>query len=170
MNFISPVVLNMAKVEEHIKLSQEGYDKLKAELVQLRSEGRAQIAAKLEEARAFGDLSENAEYHAAKEEQEKIEGRILQLEAQLAKAVVIDTQEIDISKVSLGTTVTFEEKKQSYTYQIVATEEADIKATPPKISKDSPVGSALLGNAVKNTVAVRTPRGIRKLKITKIEK
>lgn len=158
----------MAKVEEHIKLSQEGYDKLKAELVELRSEGRAQIAAKLEEARGFGDLSENAEYHAAKEEQEKIEGRILQLETQLAKAVVIDEKNIDTSVVSLGTTVTFEEKKKCYTYQIVATEEADIKAN--KISKDSPVGFALLGNAVKSTVTVRTPRGIRKLKITKIEK
>ena len=160
----------MAKVEEHIRLSQEGYDKLKAELVQLRSEGRAQIAAKLEEARGFGDLSENAEYHAAKEEQEKIEGRILQLETQLAKAIVIDEKNIDTSVVSLGTTVTFEEKKKSYTYQIVATEEADIQAQPPKISKDSPVGLALLGNAVKAAVTVRTPKGIRKLKITKIEK
>lgn len=160
----------MAKTEEHIRLSQEGFDKLKAELVQLRSEGRAEIAAKLEEARGFGDLSENAEYHAAKEEQEKLEGRILKLESQLAKAIVIDEQDIDTSVVSLGTTVTFEEKKKEFTYQIVATEEADIKANPPKISKDTPVGMALLGNAVKSTVSVRTPRGVRKLKIVKIEK
>ena len=160
----------MAKTEQQIKLSQEGFDKLKAELVQLRSEGRAEIAAKLEEARAFGDLSENAEYHAAKEEQEKLEGRILKLEAQLAKAVVIDEEDIDTSVVSLGTTVTFEEKKKEFTYQIVSTEEADIKANPPKISKDTPVGNALLGNAVKATVTVRTPKGIRKLKIIKIAK
>lgn len=161
----------MAKNEDHIRLSQEGYDKLKAELVQLRSEGRAEIAAKLEEARGFGDLSENAEYHAAKEEQEKLEGRILKLESQLAKAIVIDSKEIDTSIVSLGTKVTLEEKgKTPVVYQLVSTEEADIKAEPPKISKDSPVGQAILNVELKKTVIVRTPRGIRKLKIAKIEK
>jgi len=161
----------MAKNEEHIRLSQEGYDKLKAELVQLRSEGRAEIAAKLEEARGFGDLSENAEYHAAKEEQEKLEGRILKLESQLSKAIVIDSKDIDTSIVSLGTRVTLEEKgKDPVVYQIVSTEEADIKANPPKISKDSPVGQAILNAEVRQTITVRTPRGIRKLKIAKIEK
>jgi len=160
----------MAKNEEHIQLSQEGYDKLKAELVELRSEGRAQIAAKLEEARGFGDLSENAEYHAAKEEQEKLEGRILKLESQLAKAIVIDSKEIDTSIVSLGTRVTLKEKDKTFIYQLVSTEEADIKADPPKISKDSPVGQAIFNAEVHQTVTVRTPRGIRRLKIAKIEK
>ena len=142
---------------------------MREELNRRRAEHPA-ILEEVKRTRAFGDLSENAEYHAAKEEQEKIEGRILQLETQLAKAIVIDEKNIDTSVVSLGTTVTFEEKKKSYTYQIVATEEADIQAEPPKISKDSPVGLALLGNAVKAAVTVRTPKGIRKLKITKIEK
>ena len=73
-----------------IKMTREGYDRLKDELANLRGDGRKIVAEKLEEARAFGDLSENAEYHAAKEEQEKLENRILELEAQLAKAVVVE--------------------------------------------------------------------------------
>ena len=120
----------MAKAaDDKVIMTRDGYEKLKAELVSLRGDGRAEIAAKLEEARAFGDLSENAEYHAAKEEQEKLENRVLQLEYQLSKAQIVETEDIDTSVVSLGTTVTFEDLdlKKSFVYTLVGTEEADIK-------------------------------------------
>jgi len=98
-----------AKTVDDKLMTREGYDKLKAELIALRGDGRAEIAAKLEEARGFGDLSENAEYHAAKEEQEKLENRVLWLEYQLSKAQVVETEDIDTNHVNLGTTVTIKD-------------------------------------------------------------
>ncbi|MDY2985071.1 MAG: transcription elongation factor GreA [Synergistes jonesii] len=160
----------MAKsMDDKVVMTREGYEKLKSELVSLRTDGRSEIAAKLEEARAFGDLSENAEYHTAKEEQEKIENRILQLEYQLSKAKIVETEDIDTSIVSLGTTVTIEDldKKQTLVYTLVGTEEADIKES--KISAASPVGKALMGKHVEEETMARTPRGIRHLKVVKIQ-
>lgn len=156
-------------VEDKVIMTREGYDKLKAELVSLRGDGRAEIAAKLEEARGFGDLSENAEYHAAKEEQEKLENRVLQLEYQLSKAQVVDTDKIDTSTASLGTTVTIKDldTKKNYIYTLVGTEEADIKEN--RISAASPVGMALMGKKAGDEVIARTPRGIRHLKLVKIQ-
>ena len=156
-------------------MTREGYEKLKAELVSLRSDGRSEVAAKLEEARAFGDLSENAEYHAAKEEQEKLENRILQLEYQLSKAQIVEAHDIDTSVVSLGTTVTLEDLdlKKTFVYTLVGTEEADIKEN--RISAASPVGKAVMGNKAvmgkraDEEVMVRTPRGVRHLRVTKIQ-
>lgn len=155
--------------DDKVVMTREGYEKLKSELVSLRTDGRSEIAAKLEEARAFGDLSENAEYHAAKEEQEKIENRILQLEYQLSQAKIVETEDIDTSVVSLGTTVTIEDldKKQTFTYTLVGTEEADIKES--KISAASPVGKALMGKHADEETIARTPRGIRHLKVKKIQ-
>ena len=160
----------MAKAtDDKVIMTRDGYEKLKAELVSLRGDGRAEIAAKLEEARAFGDLSENAEYHAAKEEQEKLENRVLQLEYQLSKAQIVETEDIDTSVVSLGTTVTFEDLdlKKSFVYTLVGTEEADIKDN--RISAASPVGKAVMGKHADDEVMVRTPRGIRHLKVVKIQ-
>ena len=160
----------MAKAaDDKVIMTRDGYEKLKAELVSLRGDGRAEIAAKLEEARAFGDLSENAEYHAAKEEQEKLENRVLQLEYQLSKAQIVETEDIDTSVVSLGTTVTFEDLdlKKSFVYTLVGTEEADIKDN--RISAASPVGKAVMGKHAADEVMVRTPRGIRHLKVVKIQ-
>ena len=156
-------------VEDKVVMTREGYDKLKAELVGLRGDGRAEIAAKLEEARAFGDLSENAEYHAAKEEQEKLENRVLLLEYQLSKAQVVDTEDIDTSVASLGTTVTIldTDMNKTFTYTLVGTEEADIKDN--RISAASPVGKAVIGKTAGEEVIARTPRGIRHLKIEKIQ-
>lgn len=156
-------------VEDKVVMTREGYDKLKAELVSLRGDGRAEIAAKLEEARAFGDLSENAEYHAAKEEQEKLENRVLQLEYQLSKAQVVDTDKIDTSTASLGTTVTIKDldAKKTYVYTLVGTEEADIKEN--RISAASPVGMSVMGKKAGDEVIARTPRGIRHLKLVKIQ-
>ena len=156
-------------VEDKVVMTREGYDKLKAELVGLRGDGRAEIAAKLEEARAFGDLSENAEYHAAKEEQEKLENRVLLLEYQLSKADVVDTEDLDTSVASLGTTVTIvdTDMNKTFTYTLVGTEEADIKEN--RISAASPVGKAVIGKTAGEEVIARTPRGIRHLKIEKIQ-
>jgi len=155
--------------EEQVVMTREGYDKLKAELVELRGDGRSAIAAKLEEARGFGDLSENAEYHAAKEEQEKLENRILQLEYQLSKAQIVEAEDVDTSVASLGTTVTLRDLdlKKTFVYTLVGTEEADIKEN--RISAASPVGMAVVGHKAGKEVQVRTPRGIRHLKITKIQ-
>ncbi|OUO92602.1 transcription elongation factor GreA [Cloacibacillus sp. An23] len=160
----------MAKASaDKVVMTREGYEKLKSELVSLRGDGRAEIAAKLEEARAFGDLSENAEYHAAKEEQEKLENRILQLEYQLSKAQIVEAHDVDTSIVSLGTTVTLEDLdlKKTFVYTLVGTEEADIKEN--RISAASPVGKAVMGKRAEEEVMVRTPRGIRHLRVAKIQ-
>lgn len=154
--------------EDKVMLTREGYEKLMAELRSLRGDGRAEIAQKLEDARGYGDLSENAEYHAAKEEQEKLENRISWLEYQTGKAQIVDTEDIDTSCVSIGTTITLKDLdlKKSFTYKLVGTEEADVKEN--KISAVSPVGKSVMGKREGEEVKVRTPRGVRHLKVMKI--
>ncbi|MDR3333186.1 MAG: transcription elongation factor GreA [Synergistaceae bacterium] len=149
-------------------MTRSGYEKLKNELSTLRTDRRLEVATKLEEARAFGDLSENAEYHAAKEEQEKLEGRISRLEYKLNKAKVIDFDDIDTSHANLGTTIVIQDldKNASYTYMLVGTEESDPKEN--KISVSSPVGKAIIGKAVGDEISVRVPKGVRRLRIMEI--
>jgi len=149
-------------------MTRAGYEKLKQELTNLRKDGRLEVARKLEEARAFGDLSENAEYHAAKEEQEKLEGRIGRLEFKLNKAKVVDIDDVDTSHVNLGTTVEIKDldDDKSYTYMLVGTEESD--PTDNKISIASPVGKALVGKSIGDEISVRTPKRLRRLKILSI--
>ncbi|MDR1021272.1 MAG: transcription elongation factor GreA [Synergistaceae bacterium] len=149
-------------------MTRSGYEKLKTELTLLRTDMRLEVANKLEEARAFGDLSENAEYHAAKEEQEKLEGRISRLEYKLNKAKIIDFDDLDTSHANLGTTITIQDldKNNSFTYMLVGTEESDPKEN--KISVSSPVGKAIIGKAVGDEVSVRVPKGLRRLKILEI--
>lgn len=153
---------------DSIVMTREGYEKLKSELMHLRSEGREEIAKMLEEARSFGDLSENAEYHSAKEAQDKLESRIQWLEYQLSKAKVVDSHEIDTSRVTVGTTVTLYDidLDKEVTYTIVSTQEADPKSN--RISAASPVGQALIGSTVGEEVVVRVPRGVRRLRIQDI--
>ena len=156
-------------VDNEATMTRSGYERLTAELIELRTERRAEIARQLEEARSFGDLSENAEYASAKEEQSKLETRILQLEVQLSKARILDEDKLDTKKVSLGLTVTLKEMtppSKTYIYTIVGSEEADPKTH--SISQKSPVGQAILGKAVGDEVYVKIPRGVRHLKITKI--
>jgi transcription elongation factor GreA len=149
-------------------MTRSGYEKLKNELTLLRTDKRLEIANKLEEARAFGDLSENAEYHAAKEEQEKLEGRISRLEYKLNKAKVVDFDDIDTSHANLGTTIVIQDldRNASFTYMLVGTEESDPKEN--KISVSSPVGKAIIGKAVGDEVSVRVPKGLRRLRIVEI--
>ena len=154
--------------DDQIPMTREGHDLLKKELISLRTEGRSEISRKLEEARAFGDLSENAEYHAAKEEQAQLETRILWLETRLSKAKVVDMTDVDASKVALGTTVTILDldTQAKYSYVIVGSEESAPKQN--RISASSPVGQALMNKEVGAEVPVRVPRGTRKLRILDI--
>jgi transcription elongation factor GreA len=150
-------------------MTRSGYDRLSAELIELRTERRAEIARQLEEARSFGDLSENAEYATAKEEQSKLEARILQLEVQLGKAKILDEEKLDTKKVSLGLTVTLKEMTppfNTFTYTIVGSEETDPKTH--SISQKSPVGQAILGKSVGDEVYVKIHKGIRHLQVTQI--
>ncbi|MCF7934957.1 MAG: transcription elongation factor GreA [Synergistales bacterium] len=151
-----------------IQMTKEGYEKLKEELVSLRTEGRSEIARKLEEARSFGDLSENAEYHAAKEEQAQMETRIQWLESRLSRVDLVDTKSIDTSKVGLGATVTIRDlgNAREYTYTIVGSDETDPKQS--RISQASPVGQALQGKSIGDVAQVKVPKGIRELKILDI--
>jgi len=155
--------------DDVILMTKEGYQKLRAELIKLRSDGRSEISKQLEEARSFGDLSENAEYHAAKEAQAKLEARIQFLESQLSKAKVIDSDQIDTSQVTLGTKVTLKDLdlNKEFTYVIVNSEETD--PSNHRISVSSPVGQAIIGKAVGDEVIARAPRGTRRLKILRIE-
>jgi transcription elongation factor GreA len=154
--------------DDQIPMTREGYDLLKKELISLRTEGRSEISRKLEEARAFGDLSENAEFHAAQEEQAQLETRILWLETRLSKAKIVDMADVDASKVALGTTVTILDldTQARYSYVIVSSEESDPKEN--RISASSPVGKALMNKEVGAEVPVRVPRGTRKLRVLNI--
>ena len=151
-------------------ITQEGLEKLKEEIEQLSTVKRREVAERIKEAREFGDISENAEYDHAKNEQAMLEARIAQLEDKLRSATVIDERKIETGVVSIGSKVRVKDQKswQSVLYQIVGSAEAD--PADNKLSNESPVGAALLGKKRGDLVSVAVPRGpARKLKITKIE-
>jgi len=143
-----------------IYLSQKGYDDLKAELNQLKSIDRPNIINQIAEARDKGDLSENAEYDAAKEAQGLLEARIVKLENELANARVLDQEDTDISTIHLLTKATIKNtlSGKEMTYAIVSETEADLSAK--KISVTSPIGKGLLGKAVGEVAEIQTPNGI----------
>jgi transcription elongation factor GreA len=140
-------------------LTREGFDNLKAELDDLKSRGRGEAARAIAEAREKGDLSENAEYDAAKEAQGMLELRINDLEKQMANARVLDASEVDTSKVTVLAKVTImnTKNKAKITYQLVSETEANLKNK--KISVSSPMGQGLLGKVIGETATVRTPNG-----------
>jgi transcription elongation factor GreA len=153
-----------------VVLTREGFEKLQTEIEHMRTVRRREVAERIKVAREFGDISENAEYDHAKNEQAMLEARIAQLEDKLRKATVIDESQIDADVVSIGTRVRVKDQKsgQSVAYQIVGSAEAD--PSDNKLSNESPVGNALLGHKRGDVVTVSVPRGpSRKLKITKIE-
>ena len=154
--------------DDAVLMTQEGFDKLTSELKQLRSEERYKIARRIEEARSFGDLSENAEYAAAKEDQAKLEGKILAMEQQLSKAKIIDSSSIDNSHVSVGTTVTIQDitHNKEFVYSLDSSEESDPENG--LIYSVSPVGRALMNKKVGDEVSVKVPVGLRKLRILSI--
>lgn len=149
-------------------LTQEGYDKLKTELDELRTTGRKDAALAIAEARDKGDLSENAEYDAAKDAQGMLELKINELEKALANVRILDASQVDTSKVVLLTNVTIENVQNGrvMTYQLVSESEADLKSQ--KISASSPIGKGLLGKTVGEIAEVSTPNGIMKFKIKEI--
>ena len=155
-------------MSDRIPMSQKGYDKLDGDLKRLRSEDRRQIVQEIEDARAHGDLSENAEFHAAKDRQGQIEGRIRDLEDKLARAQVIDTSGQTSDAVRFGTTVVLEDTDtgEKVTYTLVGEDESDV--SNGLISVTSPVARALLGKAVDNTVTVRVPKGTREFEVLEI--
>lgn len=147
---------------------QEGYDALKNELRHLKVEERPGIIAAIEEARGHGDLSENAEYHAAKERQGQIESRIAELDDVLSRAEVIDPARLSGDTVTFGATVTMlDEDENKKVYQIVGNYEVDVKGG--KISYSSPLGAALIGKKKGDDVEVHTPSGEKYYEVKKVE-
>ena len=149
-------------------LSQEGYDRLRKELEELKTTGRAEVAQAIAEAREKGDLSENAEYDAAKDAQGLLEMKINELEKVMANARVLDSSQLDTSKVTVMSKVTIEnvKNKASMVYQLVAESEANLKAK--KISVNSPMGQGLLGKKVGEIAEVKTPNGVIQFRVKNI--
>lgn len=149
--------------------TQEGYDKLERELKDMKIRGRKEVADAIEEARSKGDLSENAEYDAAKEAQGFLEDRITKLDNVLANSRIIDTNNLDLSQVRILTKVTILNKKtnKEMQYTLVSPNEADF--AKGKISIHSPIGQALIGKEVGDTVEVQVPAGMLELVVLKIE-
>ena len=154
---------------DKIPITNIGFKKLEEELKTLKSIERPSVIKSIAEAREHGDLSENAEYHAAKEKQSFIEGRIADLENKISRAEVIITKKLKSNKVIFGATVTLEEvgKKKQLVYQIVGTEEADVESG--KISISSPLARALLGKKVDESVEVYSPGGSKEYEVENIE-
>ena len=152
--------------QTRIPLTVAGVEKLKAELQRLKSVERPSVIAALTEARSHGDLSENAEYDAAKERQGFVEGRISRLEANLALAQVVDPASIDADgRIVFGATVDLEDMASgnAVCYQIVGDDEADIK--DGKISIESPIARALIGKSVGDVAEVHAPAGVREYEV-----
>ncbi len=154
--------------EKKVVLTREGLEKLERELHELKTVRRKDVAEKIKEARGQGDLSENAEYDAAKEEQAEIEARIVVLEKMLRNAEIILEEEISSDVVSAGSKVTIfdYEFDEEVTYTIVGSAEADPMES--KISNESPLGSALIGHSVGDEVTFTSPAGESKVKIVTI--
>jgi transcription elongation factor GreA len=153
---------------EKIPMTAPGYAALEEELRRRQQEERPRIIAAISEARSHGDLSENAEYHAAKESQSLNEGRIAELEDKLARAEVIDVSKLSGNTIKFGATVTLidEDTDEEKAYQIVGESEADVKLG--KVSITSPIARALISKKVGDTVEVNTPGGGKSYEITAI--
>ena len=150
-------------------MTGEGYTSLDEELKRLKTQERPSVIAAIGEARQHGDLSENAEYHAAKERQGWIEGRIAEIEDKIARAQVIDVSRLSGKQVKFGATVSVidEDTEEAARYQIVGEHEADVKSG--KISLSSPLSRAMIGKEVGDVVEVFTPGGVKAYEIVKVE-
>jgi transcription elongation factor GreA len=159
---------DLKSMPKDVILTPEGLTTLKSELEHMSTVRRREVAARIKEAREFGDISENAEYDDAKNEQAMLEARIAQLEDKLRSATVIDAAELDNEVVRVGTTVhVVDGEGTKHKYMIVGSAEA--KPADMKLSNESPVGKALVGHKKGETVTFATPKGERQLKISKIE-
>ena len=155
-------------MSEYNYMTQEGYDNLAKELEELKTTGRKNVAKAIAEARDKGDLSENAEYDAAKNAQGMLEAKISDLDKGMANARIIDESQLDTSKVTILSNVTIKNKKngKELTYKLVSENEADLKQK--KISIKSPLGQGLLGKEIGDTAIVETPGGNLEFEITKL--
>ncbi|MCS6790216.1 MAG: transcription elongation factor GreA [Bacteroidia bacterium] len=149
-------------------LTREAFEKLREELHELKTRKRTEIAAAIAEAREKGDLSENAEYKAAREAQRMLEARIAELEAMLAESQVLDLSQIDPSRVNISAQVRVRDiqKNKEYSYTIVPAPEADLRQG--KLSAESPIGKALLGKKIGDKVIVKVPAGELHLEVLDI--
>jgi transcription elongation factor GreA len=152
-----------------IPMTKHGFQELKKELDQLKKVERHKIIDEIETARAHGDLSENAEYHAAKERQGFVEGRIQELQGKISNAEIIDPSTMSGDRVVFGATVTIYDfgSDEENTYQIVGDDEADIKEN--KISFSSPIARSIIGKTVGQEVQLKTPGGQKELEIVDVE-
>ncbi len=157
-------------MSEVVYYTEEGLEKLKADLDQLKSVERPNVARQIAEARDKGDLSENAEYDAAKEAQGLLEAKIAKMEAEFSKARILDESQIDTSKVLIMSKVTIKNSANGakMTYTIVPESEADLKAK--KISISSPIAKGLLGKEVGDTAEIQVPNGLMKFEIVDINR
>lgn len=153
---------------EKVPMTLDGFNQLEAELKRLKTEERPDVIKAIAVAREHGDLSENAEYHAAKERQAFIEGRVGELEEKIALAEVIDVSKLSGKTVKFGAKVTLadEDTDEEITYQIVGEHEADIKGG--RLSVSSPLGRALISKTVGDSVEVTTPKGAKSYEVIKV--
>ncbi len=154
---------------DQIPVTKNGYDELVKELNQLKTVARPEVIEAIAVAREHGDLKENAEYHAAKEQQSFIEGRILELESVTGRAQIIDPTTLsgDVVKFSATVTIVNEETDEEETYQIVGDYESDMEKG--KLSISAPVARALIGKSEGDSVTVKTPKGTQDYEILKVE-
>lgn len=153
---------------DKVPMTRAGFERLEEDLKKLKGVERPAIVKAIAEAREHGDLSENAEYHAAREKQSFIEGRILELEDKISRAEVIDTARLEGTIVKFGATVTLvdDDTGEKVVYQIVGEDEADIKSG--RLSVTAPLARALIGKSVKDVVEVTTPKGSKSYEIVAI--
>jgi transcription elongation factor GreA len=156
-------------VTEKVPMTGPGYQKLEDELKRLKTVERPAVVRAIAEARTHGDLSENAEYHAAKERQGFIEGRVMELEDLISRAQIIDVSKLSGKIVKFGATVTVidEDTDEKAKYQIVGDYEADLRQK--RISISSPIARALIGKTVGESAEVQTPSGSKSYEIVKVE-
>ena len=149
-------------------ITADGLKKMQDRLEELKTSGRARIAEQIAVARSYGDLSENAEYDAAKDEQAKLEGEIVELEMAIRTAIVVSDDDITTEKVNVGTTVVVYDEEEDYEeeYRLVGPREADPMNNA--ISTDSPIGMALMGKTKGDVALVEAPMGVIRLKIVSI--
>ena len=157
-------------MSEVVYYTEEGLEKLKTDLDHLKSVERPNVARQIAEARDKGDLSENAEYDAAKEAQGLLEAKIAKMEAELSKARILDESQIDTSKVLIMSKVTIKNSANGakMTYTLVPESEADLKAK--KISISSPIAKGLLGKEIGDTAEIQVPNGLMKFEIVDISR
>ncbi len=156
-------------MNEKLPMTADGLAKLKSELENLKNSERPNIIKAIADAREHGDLSENAEYHAAREKQSFIEGRISELENKISRAEVIDISSLDNSKITFGATVKITDlsSDETHIYTIVGADESDIEKN--LISISAPLGRAMINKTINDVIEVKTPGGLKEYQINSIE-